>query len=129
MSRTVWVLGGTGRTGTAIATRLIARGIAPVLVGRSADRLQAIATPLGLASIVAAGPEAMAAAIRRERPGVVVNTIGPFVATSAAIFAACLDVGGDYLDLANDMGAVPAVLARHDDATSAGSTIVTGAGF
>lgn len=129
MARTVWVLGGTGRTGTAIATRLIARGITPVLVGRSADRLQAVAAPLGLATIVAAGPEAMAVAIQQERPGVVVNTVGPFFATSDAILAACLEARCDYLDLANDMGAVPAVLARLADATLAGSTFVTGAGF
>ena len=129
MADPVWVLGGTGRTGTAIATRLLARGITPVLVGRSADRLQAVAAPLGVATLVAAGPEAMAAAIRQRRPGVVVNTIGPFLATSGAILAACLDTGCDYVDLANDMGAVPAVLARHGEATSTGSTFVTGAGF
>ncbi len=129
MAEPVWVLGGTGRTGTAIATRLLARGITPVLVGRSADRLQAAAAPLGVATLVAAGPEAMAAAIRRRRPGVVVNTVGPFLATSGVILAACLDAGCDYVDLANDMGAVPAVLARHAEATSAGSTLVTGAGF
>lgn len=129
MAQPVWVLGGAGRTGAAIAASLTARGIAPVLVGRGADRLRAVAVPLGLATIVAADPVAMAAAIRQERPGVVVNTIGPFRATSGAILAACLDAGCDYLDLANDMGAVPGVLARHADAIRAGSTFVTGAGF
>ena len=46
MADPVWVLGGTGRTGTAIATRLLARGITPVLVGRSADRMQQLLTEL-----------------------------------------------------------------------------------
>ena len=36
----VWVLGATGRTGRAVAARLVRDGVAPVLVGRSRERLR-----------------------------------------------------------------------------------------
>jgi short subunit dehydrogenase-like uncharacterized protein len=42
----VWVLGGTGRSGRAIAAELLRRGITPVLVGRDAARLQDAAARL-----------------------------------------------------------------------------------
>ena len=129
MTETIWILGGTGRTGAAIATRLAARSIASVLVGRSANRLGAVASRIGAGTIIANGSAALAEAIRRGRPGVVVNTVGPFLTTAGPIIEACLAVGADYLDLANDMGAVPAILARHTEAVQAGSTLVTGAGF
>ena len=129
MSESVWVLGATGRTGAAIATRLGARGIVPVLVGRDEDRLRAVAEPLGATVVIATNPAAMAAAIRRERPGTVVNTVGPFLETAELVVDACLAAGSDYLDLANDMGAVPALLERRADAVRAGCTLVTGAGF
>ena len=39
MGTGVWILGGTGRSGRAIAAELVSRGITPVLVGRDAARL------------------------------------------------------------------------------------------
>ena len=39
MGTEVWILGGTGRSGRAIAAELVSRGITPVLVGRDAARL------------------------------------------------------------------------------------------
>src|SRR4051812_6398136 len=36
----VWILGGTGRSGRAIAAELLRRGIRPVLVGRDAGGLE-----------------------------------------------------------------------------------------
>ena len=39
MGTEVWILGGTGRSGRAIAAELVSRGITPVLVGRDASRL------------------------------------------------------------------------------------------
>ena len=55
--------------------------------------------------------------------------MGPFGSTAPALVDACLAAGTDYVDIANDMLAVPAVLARRADAELAGCTLVTGAGF
>ncbi|TCK64525.1 saccharopine dehydrogenase NADP-binding domain-containing protein [Curtobacterium sp. PhB136] len=124
---TVWILGGTGRTGRAVSEVLTARGLDVVLVGRDAGRLRA-ATPPGARSMVLTSAE-VPAAVRRDRPRVVLNTVGPFAGTADPVVDACLDAGADYVDLANDMAAVPALLARNAEAVAAGRTLVTGAGF
>jgi short subunit dehydrogenase-like uncharacterized protein len=129
MGTEVWILGGTGRSGRAIAAELLTRGVSPVLVGRDAARLADASARAGLGTSVAAGSvEAMAAEIRGRRPAVVVNTIGPFTATSAALVRACLPES-DYVDLANDVAAVSGVLGLDESAAAAGRTVVTGAGF
>ncbi|MFI6070551.1 saccharopine dehydrogenase NADP-binding domain-containing protein [Actinoplanes sp. NPDC051343] len=123
----VWILGGTGRSGRAIAAQLRKRGIRPVPVGRDAARLAAVAE--GDRTVVARSAEAMAAEIRRQRPAAVVNTIGPFTRTAPPTIRACLDAGSDYLDLANDLAAVATTLALGDAVAGSGRTVVTGAGF
>ncbi|WP_375423635.1 saccharopine dehydrogenase NADP-binding domain-containing protein [uncultured Friedmanniella sp.] len=125
----VFVLGGYGRTGRSVADDLATSGVTPVLVGRDAGRLAEAARPGGHRTVVAASAEAMATAVVRERPTVVLNTIGPFTRTAPPLVGACLAAGSEYVDLANDMAAVPALLARQGDAVRSGRTLVTGAGF
>ncbi|MDQ7809919.1 hypothetical protein Q5425_39870 [Amycolatopsis sp. A133] len=120
----IWVLGALGRTGRGITAELTAKGLPVVLVGRHRERLEAT----GAKFVVADGVEAMAAEIRRQRPAVVVNTIGEYAATAATIARACLP-GGHYVDLAADLVAVPRLLDLHEEALAGGSTFVTGAGF
>jgi len=71
----------------------------------------------------------MAAAIVEERPAVVVNTVGPFRVTANPVVEACLAVGSHYVDLANDVASVLQLVARHDAASAAHCTLVTGGGF
>lgn len=123
----VWILGGAGRSGQAIAGALRARDLEPVLVGRDAARLEASAG--GARTVRADGVAEMSAAIRRDGPAVVVNTVGPFARTAEPIARAAMAVGAHYLDLANDVAAATTLLALDDEARRAGSTLVTGAGF
>ncbi len=126
MSDDVWILGGTGRSGRTIAVELISRGIKPVLVGRDPDRLAKAAAQVGGDRTVVAGDvAAMVAEIRRQEPAVVINTVGPFASTTMPIARAA----HHYIDLANDLAALSALLGLHDTATTAGRTLVTGAGF
>ncbi|OLF16988.1 saccharopine dehydrogenase family protein [Actinophytocola xanthii] len=122
----VWILGGAGRSGRAIAAELRERDIRPVLVGRDAGRLAGVAE--GDRVVVATSVDELAAEIGRQRPAVVVNTVGPFSRTAAPLVRACLPVG-DYLDLANDLATVSATLRLSEAAAAAGRTVVTGAGF
>jgi short subunit dehydrogenase-like uncharacterized protein len=123
----VWVLGGTGRSGRAIAAALRARDLESVLVGRDQARLTAAAE--GARTVRAGTVDEMAVAIRRDGPAVVVNTVGPFARTAEPIARAALAVAAHYLDLANDVDAATTLLALDDEARRAGSTLVTGAGF
>jgi short subunit dehydrogenase-like uncharacterized protein len=129
MGTEVWILGGTGRSGAAIAAELVSRGITPVLVGRDAPRLKAAAKRFGDGRTVVAGTvEAMATEIRRQQPAVVINTVGPFGTTAVPIAQACLP-GSHYVDLANDVAAVSTLLGMTEAAAAAGRSFVTGAGF
>lgn len=126
----IWILGATGRTGRAVASRLVAEGFSPVLVGRDATRLNGIAERLdGRATIEVAGSlQAIVEMIARRKPAVVLNTIGPFTQTALPIAHAC-PPGTHYVDLSNELPSVQAILALSDHAASAGSIFVTGAGF
>ena len=129
MENEVWILGGAGRSGRVIAAELVRRGITPVLTGRDAIRLAAAAEQAGGGrTLVAASVDELAGQIRRQQPAVVINTIGPFATTAVPILQACLPAS-HYLDLANDVAAVSAVLAANDQAIAAGRTVLTGAGF
>lgn len=128
----VWILGATGRVGRAVAARVKAQGGTATLVGRDEERLRTVAADLGLGDdaqvVVADTADRIAAEITRQRPAVVLNTIGEYAATATRIARACLP-GGHYLDLANDLVAVPRLLDLHEEAAAGGSTLVTGAGF
>jgi short subunit dehydrogenase-like uncharacterized protein len=137
MDTEVWILGGTGRSGRVIATELMARGLTPVLVGRNATRLAQAAQAATQAAqtigqaprtLVAASIDDMAAAIRRDQPAVVINTVGPFATTAEPIARACLP-HSHYLDLANDVAAVTTVLDLDQPAKKHNRTLITGAGF
>lgn len=128
----IWIVGATGRVGRGVAARLAARGLTVVPVGRSRERMAAVAAEAGLPGdtkvVVADSAERIAEEIRRERPRVVINTMGGFAATAPVIARACMP-GGHYVDQANDVDAVEGLLALHGEAARAGSTLVTGAGF
>lgn len=122
----IWILGATGRAGRRTAAALAAAGVTPVLVGRDAARLDAVGT--GGRTVVAPSVDAMADEVRRQRPAVVVNTVGPFTATAVTLAGAGLP-DSHYLDLANDVVSASQLLGMHDRAVDAGRTLVTGAGF
>ncbi len=127
----VWILGATGRIGRAVATRLVESTIVPVLVGRDRERLNQVVASFEkkeLRTIVAGSLEEIATEIGQQRPAIVINTIGPFTQTTVLLARACLPYS-HYLDLANDVISVSALLALHEEAVAAGCTLVTGAGF
>ncbi|MGW5255446.1 hypothetical protein ACWERW_20900 [Streptomyces sp. NPDC004012] len=126
----IWVLGATGRTGRAIAARLAADRVPPVLVGRDPGRLRTLAGTLGddVRIVVAGSVDAVVTQIGRQAPAVVVNTIGPFTETAAPI-ARGGPPGTHYVDLANELTAVTGLLGLRDEAVATGRCLVTGAGF
>lgn len=125
----IWILGATGRVGRAVAARMRADGLPVVLVGRDRARLDAVAAGLsGDARVVVATLDEALAAIEREGPAVVVNTIGPFAATTPRVIRAC-PTGTHYVDVSNELDAVAAVLDTPELTTAADRTLVVGAGF
>jgi short subunit dehydrogenase-like uncharacterized protein len=126
----IWILGATGRIGRAVAARLVADGQSLVLVGRDAARLARVAEKLGCGATISvfATIAEMAEAITKQQPAIVLNLVGPFTQTALPIATAC-PPGTHYVDLSNEFPSVCALLGLHNDASRAGSTFVTGAGF
>ncbi|MEU9602310.1 hypothetical protein AB0E06_36605 [Streptomyces sp. NPDC048109] len=126
----IWILGASGRIGSAVTANLAAQGLKPVLVGRESDgdRLRKTAADLGSRVVIANGIDSIAAEITRQLPAVVFNGIGNYAQTAPVIARACMP-GGHYLDLAADLTAVPRLLDLDQEAEQVGSTLVTGSGF
>ena len=126
----IWILGATGRTGRAVAAKLVELQLSPVLVGRDEARLRELAQGIGgdARVVVAASVEATVVAIARDAPGVVFNAIGPFAQTALPIARACLPKT-HYVDVSNELSATAAILDLGDEAVASGRTLVSGAGF
>ncbi|MCR1000624.1 saccharopine dehydrogenase NADP-binding domain-containing protein [Serratia rubidaea] len=127
----IWILGASGRIGSAVTANLTAQGFKPILVGRErdGDRLGKTAANFGSRVVIADGVDSIVAEIIRQRPAVVFNGIGNYAESASIIARACMSGGGHYLDLAADLIAVPRLLDLHQEAKRAGSTLVTGSGF
>ncbi|WP_437276416.1 saccharopine dehydrogenase NADP-binding domain-containing protein [Sorangium sp. So ce375] len=129
-TKEIWILGAAGRIGRGVAVDLSARGFKLVLLGRDRARLLELAGTIGGEPriVVAGSVEAIAAEIAQSRPAVVLNAIGPFLETALPIVRACPQ-GTHYVDIANELFAITALLGLHDKAVATGQCLVTGAGF
>ena len=126
----IWILGAAGRSGKAIAAELGLKGLSMTFVGRDAEILKQTARALNIDAVIVAAStiEEMAAAITREKPRIVINTIGPFARTAIAIVNAC-PPGTDYLDIGNELSQFLPLFAMHDELSRTARCVVLGAGW
>jgi len=125
-----WALyGATGYTGPLISERAVARGHKPLLLGRSAEKLEALAGRHGLP--YRAVPLDDGAGLRDAIRGMkaVVHAAGPFIHTSAPMVQACLDEKVSYLDITGEPDVFKAVYARDAEAKERGVALIPGVGF
>ena len=112
----VTVFGAYGRTGRFVVSELLARGWAPILSGRDADKLNQVAA-------AHPGPEVRPATIESPRSldralagaRAVVNCAGPFLDTASALIEAALRAQIHYLDVTAEQAAVRAVFERFSE--------------
>jgi len=121
--------GAYGYSGQLIARAAIARGLRPVLAGRSRAPLEALAGELGLESRIAGldSPAALAAAL--SGISVVLNCAGPFSATARPMLAACLAARAHYLDITGEIAVFELAASLDDEARAAGIAVCPGVGF
>jgi|YNPBryunderm2012_1023409.scaffolds.fasta_scaffold02122_3 short subunit dehydrogenase-like uncharacterized protein len=125
-----WLLyGASGYTGRLVAAEAVARGVPPILAGRSPAPVHAVGRQLGLP--VRVFPLDDGAATTRALEGVeaVLHCAGPFVWTSRPMLEACLAAGVHYLDVTGEIPVFEAVLARGEQARERGIAVVPGVGF
>ena len=127
---TAWLLyGANGYTGELIAREAVRRGLAPVLAGRSAERIAPLARELVLEHRVADLGDTGALDDAVRGMSAVLHCAGPFAHTSRAMVDACLRAGAHYLDITGEIPVFEACAARGDEARRAGVMLLPGVGF
>jgi short subunit dehydrogenase-like uncharacterized protein len=122
---TNWMIyGANGYTGELIAREAARRGEHPILAGRNAERVDALARELGC--------EGRAFDLDRiDLTGVslVLHCAGPFVHTSKPMVKACLAAGAHYLDITGEIGVFESIFRRDAEAKQRGVALIPGVGF
>jgi short subunit dehydrogenase-like uncharacterized protein len=123
------IYGANGYTGELIARRAAARGLAPMLAGRSRDAVSALAARLGCEYRVfdLADPARLVAGL--SGCAAVIHCAGPFSATAAPMIAACIASRAHYADITGEIDAFEHAFRQDAAARAAGIVVCPGAGF
>ncbi len=125
-----WLIyGANGYTGELCAREAARRGLTPVLAGRSADAVRALAEELGLSHRSFGLDDETG--LRQELADVdaVLHCAGPFVRTSRPMVEACLATSTHYLDITGEIAVFEACARLDPKAEAAGVALLPGVGF
>jgi short subunit dehydrogenase-like uncharacterized protein len=129
MQKTWMLYGAAGHTGSLIATRAVECGNRPVLAGRSAPAVTALAEHLGLPRRVLDLGDSVALESALDDVDLVLNVAGPFLHTAEPLARACLSAGVHYLDISNELQVFRSLYDLDEEAKRVGVSIIPGAGF
>ena len=121
--------GASGFTGQLLAEEAVRRGHRPLLAGRNAAKLEAVATRLGLEWRAVSLDDAEGLRRLVQGAGAVLNAAGPFSATFEPMVEACLDVGTSYLDISGELQSFEQLFTRDARAKRRGIALIAGVGF
>jgi hypothetical protein len=129
--QTVTVYGAYGHTGRFVVAHLRERGFVPVLAGRDAGRLEALAAGHpGLEVRPAAVDAPVSLDDALAGAAAVVNCAGPFATTAAPVVEAALRARIPYVDVAAEIEANDDTFTRYaDQARRAGAVVVPAMAF
>ncbi len=129
MTTPLLIYGANGYTGELIAREAVVRDLRPVLAGRNAAAVEALARELGLEARAFGLEDAAALDAGLQGARAVVHCAGPFSRTSRAMADACVRGGLAYLDITGECAVFEALAARDAEARRAGATLLPGVGF
>lgn len=125
-----WMIyGANGYTGRLVAELAVARGHRPVLAGRRAAPVAALADQLGLEHRCVDLADTAGLREALAEVALVAHCAGPFSVTADPMVSACLATGTHYLDITGEAAVFEAVFDRHAHAIDAGVVLVPGVGF
>ncbi len=129
-TNTQWMIyGANGYTGELIAKEAVRQGLKPIVAGRSRDKVEQIASALGLQSRVFGldSPEQIATHLAGMK--VVLHCAGPFSVTAEPMMKACIKAGVHYLDITGEINVFEQAQALSAQAGKAGVVLCPGVGF
>jgi short subunit dehydrogenase-like uncharacterized protein len=129
MSSECLLYGATGFVGEAIARMAVQRGLKPILAGRHAERVKALATELGVESRVFRLDDSKAMDAALGLSPVVLHCAGPFIHTFRPVLEGCLRTGTHYLDITGEIPVYQALADRDAEAKTRHVMLLPGVGF
>ncbi|SFB43456.1 Saccharopine dehydrogenase NADP binding domain-containing protein [Amycolatopsis marina] len=121
----VMVFGAYGHTGRFVAAELVDRGFVPLLSGRDAGKLRALAESFPGFNVRPASvddPASLYSALNGA--AAVINCAGPFADTAAPVIEAALRAGIPYVDVAAEIEANIDTFAHFGDRARGAGTVV-----
>lgn len=125
-----WMIyGATGYTGKLIVEEAIKRGLTPILAGRNATKLQALATNSSLEYRQFDLSKRVHISEQLNDIDIVLHCAGPFSATARPMMAACLDSKTHYLDITGEIDIFQHAKQLDKSALKSGVILCPGVGF
>jgi short subunit dehydrogenase-like uncharacterized protein len=125
-----WMLyGANGYTGRLILAEAVRRGHKPIVAGRNAAEVGALARQYKLPARVFDLTHADTTRAGLNGASLVLHCAGPFSATAAPMLEACLANRAHYLDITGEIDVFAHCHAQHERARAAGCVVIPGTGF
>ncbi len=128
-----WMIyGANGYTGELIAREAVARGMKPILAGRSENILERLGKELGCETRVFSLKTILEKVfVNLHESGVkcVLNCAGPFSQTARPLMEACLSTGVHYLDITGEIDVIEMAAALDQRAKQSGVALIPAVGF
>ena len=121
--------GANGFVGSAVARMAVQRGLRPLLAGRDAAKVGALAAELGLEQRAFSLEDAAAVDRALKEVKVVLHLAGPYIYTSKQMADGCLRTGVHYLDITGEIPVYEALAARDGEARARGVMLLPAVGF
>ena len=129
MSKKWMIYGANGYTGRLAARLAKDRNLDPILAGRHAQPIRALAGELGYESRIFDLADPAKVAANLEGVAAVLHCAGPFSATSGPMLAGCLRAGTHYLDITGEIAVFESIHSRNQEIRAAGIVAIPGVGF
>ena len=123
------IYGAYGYSGELAARRAVELGHRPLLLGRNADRLGAVAGELGLSHRALSLDDQEGLQEALGGVAAILHCAGPFSQTWRQMVDACIATGTHYLDITGEIGVIEAIARRAEDALTRDIVLMPAVGF
>ena len=125
----IMIYGANGFSGKIVVASAIKAGLAPIVAGRSKQKLKKMAAELSLDYRIFPLDDMGLAVDAMAGVSIVLNCAGPFSHTFYPMVEACIEAGVDYLDITGEINIFEAAAARSKEFEQAGIMVMPGVAF